>query len=100
MLFGFDTSVIDGAVNSIQPKFALDPVVFGFTLAIILIGCAIGVWFAGQLVDVCQLQPCSSWTAFRSGNLRPKVRNSQFPVGKTWRRRVYRLSDPERGVIK
>lgn len=64
VLFGFDTSVIDGAVNSIQPKFALDPVVFGFTLAIILIGCALGVWFAGQLVDVCQLQPCSSWTAF------------------------------------
>jgi SP family sugar:H+ symporter-like MFS transporter len=52
LLFGFDTSVINGAVNSIQDEFKLGSAAVGITVAITLIGCAIGAWFAGQLADV------------------------------------------------
>lgn len=51
LLFGFDTSVINGAVNSIQSTFDLGVGVVGFTVAITLLGCAVGAWFAGQLAD-------------------------------------------------
>lgn len=57
LLFGFDTSVINGAVNSIQSTFSLDPAVLGFTIAITLLGCAAGAWFAGQLADVWGRRP-------------------------------------------
>ena len=51
LLFGFDTSVINGAVDSIQHTFNLGSAAIGFTVAITLIGCAVGAWFAGQLAD-------------------------------------------------
>ncbi|WP_246020908.1 sugar porter family MFS transporter [Arthrobacter echini] len=51
LLFGFDTAVINGAVDSIQADFDLSPSVLGFTVAITLLGCAIGAWFAGGLAD-------------------------------------------------
>ncbi|WP_183512803.1 sugar porter family MFS transporter [Paeniglutamicibacter cryotolerans] len=57
LLFGFDTSVINGAVNSIQSTFALDSSVLGLTVAITLLGCATGAWFAGQLADVWGRRP-------------------------------------------
>lgn len=57
LLFGFDTSVINGAVNSIQSTFSLDPAILGFTIAITLLGCAVGAWFAGQLADVWGRRP-------------------------------------------
>ncbi|HEV7167506.1 MAG TPA: sugar porter family MFS transporter [Micrococcaceae bacterium] len=57
LLFGFDTSVINGAVNSIQSTFSLGSAAVGITVAITLIGCAIGAWFAGQLADVWGRKP-------------------------------------------
>ena len=57
LLFGFDTSVINGAVNSIQSDFNLGSAAVGITVAITLIGCAIGAWFAGQLADVWGRKP-------------------------------------------
>ena len=50
-LFGFDSSVVNGAVNSIQHHFALGPVVTGFIVAIALLGCAVGAYIAGRLAD-------------------------------------------------
>lgn len=50
-LFGFDSSVINGAVDSIQDNFALSSFVTGFAVAIALLGCAVGAWFAGRLAD-------------------------------------------------
>ncbi len=50
-LFGFDSSVINGAVDSIQAHFALNSVVTGLAVAIALLGCAVGAWFAGGLAD-------------------------------------------------
>ena len=51
LLFGFDTAVINGAVDAIGEEFTLSPGILGFTVAITLLGCAAGAWFAGQLAD-------------------------------------------------
>ncbi|WP_241384391.1 sugar porter family MFS transporter [Rhodococcus sp. CH91] len=50
-LFGFDSSVINGAVDSIEQNFGLSAFVTGFAVAIALLGCAVGAWFAGRLAD-------------------------------------------------
>ncbi|GAB18943.1 putative sugar transporter [Gordonia effusa NBRC 100432] len=51
-LFGFDSSVVNGAVNSIQSNFALGDLFTGFAVAIALLGCAAGAAFAGRLADI------------------------------------------------
>ncbi|MGO2995610.1 sugar porter family MFS transporter [Brachybacterium alimentarium] len=48
-LFGFDTSVINGAVNALSDEFALGAGLTGFAVSSALIGCAVGAWFAGAL---------------------------------------------------
>ncbi len=50
-LFGFDSSVINGAVDSIQGQFGLTDAMTGFTVASALLGCAVGAWFAGTLAN-------------------------------------------------
>ncbi|AZS37362.1 D-xylose-proton symporter [Microbacterium lemovicicum] len=50
-LFGFDSSVINGAVDSIEGNFELNPVITGFVVAVALLGCAVGAIIAGSLSD-------------------------------------------------
>ena len=50
-LFGFDTAVINGAVDAIQGDFALSSVLIGFTVSCALLGSALGAWYAGPLAD-------------------------------------------------
>jgi len=50
-LFGFDSSVINGAVESIQEQFALSEAMKGFAVASGLLGCAVGAWFAGGIAN-------------------------------------------------
>ncbi|WP_423918086.1 sugar porter family MFS transporter [Frigoribacterium sp. 2-23] len=50
-LFGFDSSVINGAVGSIESEFGLSDLSSGFAVASALIGCAIGAYVAGRLAD-------------------------------------------------
>ncbi|HET7305085.1 MAG TPA: sugar porter family MFS transporter [Segeticoccus sp.] len=50
-LFGFDSAVINGAVDALAKDFALEAFLKGFTVAIALLGCAVGAWYAGQLAD-------------------------------------------------
>ena len=50
-LFGFDSSVINGAVDSIENQFGLNDVVTGFVVAVALLGCALGAVLAGVLSD-------------------------------------------------
>ncbi|WP_137843912.1 sugar porter family MFS transporter [Microbacterium sp. 2FI] len=50
-LFGFDSSVINGAVDSISQDFAINDVLTGFVVAIALLGCAVGAILAGNLSD-------------------------------------------------
>lgn len=48
-LFGFDSSVVNGAVGAIEGQFDLNPAITGFAVASALLGCAVGAYFAGQL---------------------------------------------------
>ncbi|TDB98422.1 sugar porter family MFS transporter [Actinomadura sp. 7K534] len=50
-LFGFDSSVINGAVDAIEGDFGLSAFVVGFVVSSALLGCAAGAWFAGPLGD-------------------------------------------------
>ncbi|GAA1964371.1 sugar porter family MFS transporter [Agromyces allii] len=50
-LFGFDSSVVNGAVDAIQADFGLSAAVTGFAVASALLGCAIGAELAGRLAD-------------------------------------------------
>jgi sugar porter (SP) family MFS transporter len=50
-LFGFDSSVINGAVDAIEEDFATSSFVTGLIVAIALLGCAVGAWVGGKLSD-------------------------------------------------
>ncbi|WP_408639164.1 sugar porter family MFS transporter [Nocardiopsis endophytica] len=50
-LFGYDSSVINGAVDAIQKHFEVGPGVTGFTVAAALLGSAVGAAVAGTLAD-------------------------------------------------
>ncbi len=50
-LFGFDSGVINGTVDGLQAAFNSDRVGTGFNVASMLVGCAIGAFFAGRLAD-------------------------------------------------
>lgn len=50
-LFGFDSSVINGAVDAIEKDFELSSTLVGFSVAVALLGCALGAWYAGRLAD-------------------------------------------------
>ncbi|WP_406134927.1 sugar porter family MFS transporter [Streptomyces sp. NBC_01089] len=50
-LFGFDSSVINGAVDALGSHFHLGSFLSGFVVSIALLGCAVGAWYAGRLAD-------------------------------------------------
>ena len=50
-LFGFDSSVINGAVDAIEGQFSLSSTVTGLVVAVALLGCALGAWSGGKLAD-------------------------------------------------
>ncbi len=50
-LFGFDSGVINGTVNALQQAFDSDAIGTGFNVAAMLLGCAAGAFFAGNLAD-------------------------------------------------
>src|SRR5262245_5842890 len=50
-LFGYDSSVINGAVKGIEGRFDAAGFVTGFVVASALIGSAVGAWFGGGIAD-------------------------------------------------
>ncbi|RIX30684.1 sugar porter family MFS transporter [Amnibacterium setariae] len=50
-LFGFDSSVVNGAVDAIGKQFKLNPTLQGFAVAVALLGCAVGAYLAGRIAD-------------------------------------------------
>lgn len=50
-LFGFDSGVINGTVDGLKSAFNSDSVATGFNVASMLLGCAVGAFFAGTLAD-------------------------------------------------
>ena len=50
-LFGFDSGVINGTVDGLKQTFQSSSAEIGFEVASMLLGCAIGAFFAGRLAD-------------------------------------------------
>lgn len=50
-LFGFDSGVINGTVDGLQQAFGSSKAGLGFEVASMLLGCAVGAFFAGRLAD-------------------------------------------------
>lgn len=50
-LFGFDTAVVNGAVDAVQTQFKIGAVLIGFVVSLALLGCAVGAYGAGWLAD-------------------------------------------------
>ncbi|MEL7004414.1 MAG: sugar porter family MFS transporter [Bacteroidota bacterium] len=51
-LFGFDSGVINGTVKGLESAFETKDIGSGFNVASMLLGCAIGAFFAGRLADL------------------------------------------------
>src|SRR6476469_2019112 len=51
LLFGYDSAVINGAVDSIQEDFGIDSAKLGFAVASALLGAAVGAMSAGRIAD-------------------------------------------------
>lgn len=62
-LFGFDSGVINGTVEALQKTFDSDAVGTGFNVASMLLGCAVGAFFAGTLADKFGRKPLLIATA-------------------------------------
>jgi SP family sugar:H+ symporter-like MFS transporter len=62
-LFGFDSGVINGTVDALQIAFNSDAVGTGFNVASMLLGCAVGAFFAGNLADKFGRKPVMILTA-------------------------------------
>ncbi len=50
-LFGFDSGVINGTISGLQAAFNSNSAGTGFNVASMLLGCALGAFFAGRLAD-------------------------------------------------
>jgi len=50
-LFGFDTAVINGAVNAMRADFGMGSGLTGFVVSSALLGCVAGAYLAGRLAD-------------------------------------------------
>ncbi|MFY0653827.1 MAG: sugar porter family MFS transporter [Cyclobacteriaceae bacterium] len=51
-LFGFDSGVINGTVKGLESAFDAQDIGSGFNVASMLLGCAVGAFFAGRLADL------------------------------------------------
>ncbi|WP_243040430.1 sugar porter family MFS transporter [Dyella sedimenti] len=50
-LFGFDSGVINGTVDGLKQAFHSSSAAIGFEVASMLLGCALGAFFAGRVAD-------------------------------------------------
>lgn len=50
-LFGYDTAVISGTLTFVRSQFAMDALLEGWFVGSALLGCVIGVGFAGMVAD-------------------------------------------------
>lgn len=62
-LFGFDSGIINGTVEALQGEFGSDDVGTGFNVASMLLGSAVGAFFAGNLADRIGRRPTMILTA-------------------------------------
>lgn len=62
-LFGFDSGVINGTVDGLKLAFQSESVGTGFNVASMLLGCAVGAYFAGRLADIYGRKVILLWSA-------------------------------------
>ncbi|HYD25168.1 MAG TPA: sugar porter family MFS transporter [Croceibacterium sp.] len=51
LLFGYDSGAVNGTQSGLTEEFDLSAAGLGFTVGSLLIGCAVGAFFAGRLAD-------------------------------------------------
>ena len=51
LLFGYDSGAVNGTQDGLRTTFNLSDASLGFTVGSLLIGCAVGAFFAGTLAD-------------------------------------------------
>lgn len=51
LLFGYDSGAVNGTQGGLVAEFGLSDAALGFTVGSLLIGCAVGAFFAGRLAD-------------------------------------------------
>lgn len=51
LLFGYDSGAVNGTQTGLTEEFDLSAAGLGFTVGSLLIGCAVGAFFAGRLAD-------------------------------------------------
>jgi hypothetical protein len=56
-LFGFDSGVVNGAVDALEGAFGTGTAGTGFAVASALLGCAVGAFVAGTLADFMGRRP-------------------------------------------
>src|SRR3954470_21598517 len=56
-LFGFDSGVINGAVDALAKAFGTQAAATSFAVASVLVGCAVGAFGAGTLADSIGRRP-------------------------------------------
>lgn len=52
LLFGYDSGAVNGTQGGLTAEFDLSTAGLGFTVGSLLIGCAVGAFFAGRLADI------------------------------------------------
>jgi len=52
LLFGYDSGAVNGTQTGLTEEFHLTSAGLGFTVGSLLIGCAVGAFFAGRLADI------------------------------------------------
>ena len=62
-LFGFDSGVINGAVDALAKAFGTQAAGTGFAVASVLLGCAVGAFGAGRLADSIGRRPAMLFNA-------------------------------------
>src|ERR1700722_13739322 len=62
-LFGFDSGVINGAVDALAGAFHTEAAATGFAVASVLLGCAVGAFLAGTLADFLGRRPTMLFNA-------------------------------------
>lgn len=50
-LFGFDTAVINGAIDAMSEDFGISGFLQGFAVSSALLGCVVGAWLAGPIAS-------------------------------------------------
>lgn len=56
-LFGFDSGVINGTIDALRNAFGSDDIGTGMNVASMLLGCAVGAFFAGTWADTLGRRP-------------------------------------------